>query len=274
MKTLKVLSNVAFSAALIAGAVAAPSAFAASSSDQSKSTSVQSQQRTVLADAPALPDGTTPPAPPIGGPTPPAPGKDGGPGLKGEKADVIGQIKSISGNQITITAPEKPPLPATDRKVNTKSSSKNTKSSTKSSVSKDTYSKPQGPLPEGTSVTINVYSGTDIIKTSHSPEKGHVETTISLSDLNVGDHIAVILASDTSKQATKIEVHEAPQPPANGGTPPTPPAPKDGSTPPAPPVPADGSTPPTPPAPPVDGSTPPTPPADASAPVATEESSS
>lgn len=262
MKTLKVLSNVAFSAALIAGAVAAPSAFAASSSQQSTSTSVQSQQRTVLADAPALPDGTTPPVPPMGGPIPPAPGKDGGPGLKGERADVIGQIKSINGNQITITAPEKPPLPATDRKVNTKSSSTNTKSSTKSSVSKDTYSKPQGPLPEGTSVTINVYSGTDIVKVSHSPEKGHVENTISLSDLSVGDDIAVILASDTSKQATKIEVHEAPQPPANGGNPPTPP------------VPADGSTPPTPPAPPVDGSNPPTPPADAPAPVATEESSS
>lgn len=273
MKTLKVLSNVAFSAALIAGAVAAPSAFAASSSDQSKSTSVQSQQRAVLADAPALPDGTTP-VPPTDRPTPPAPGKHGGPGLKGEKADVIGQIKSINGNQITITAPEKPPLPANDRKATNKSGSTYTKSSTKTTVSKDTYSKPQGPLPEGTSVTINVYSGTDIVKTSHSPEKGHVETTISLSDLNVGDHIAVTLASDTSKQATKIEVHEAPKPPANGGTPPTPPAPKDGSTPPAPPVPADGSTPPTPPAPPVDGSTPPTPPANASAPVATEESSS
>ncbi len=267
MKTLKVLSNVAFSAALIAGAVAAPSAFAASSSEQS--TSVQSQQRQVLADAPTLPDGTTPVLP-----APPAPGKLDGPGLKGERADVIGEIKSINGNQITITAPEKPPLPATDRKANYKSGSKNTKSSSRSSVSKDTYSKPQGPLPEGTSVTINVYSGTDIVKTSHSPEKGHVETTISLSALNVGDHIAVTLASDTSKQATKIEIHEAPQPPANGGTPPTPPAPKDGSTPPAPPVPADGSTPPTPPAPPVDGSTPPTPPANASAPLATQESSS
>lgn len=266
MKTLKVLSNVTFSAALIAGAVAAPSAFAASSSEQSKSTSIQSQQRPVLADAPALPDGTTP-VPPTDRPTPPAPGKHGGPGLKGEKADVIGQIKSINGNQITITAPEKPPLPATDRKENTKSGSTNKKSSSKSTVSKDTYTKPQGPLPEGTSVTINVYSGTDIVKTSHSPEKGHVETAIALSDLKVGDHIAVTLASDTSKQATKIEVHEAPQPPANGGTPPTPPTPKDGSTPPAPPVPADGSTPPTPPAPPVDGSTPPTP-------VATEESSS
>lgn len=290
MKTLKVLSSAAFSAALIAGAVAAPSAFAAPggqgshggtkqvqaniASSPEQSTSLRSQQqRPTLADATTAPDGTTPVVP-TDRPTPPTPGTHDGPGIKGEKADIIGQIKSIDGDEITITAPEKPAkADSANHKGKDKTTFKNGKATGKSSVGKDTYApdgsplptvgkdtygKPQGPLPAGTTVTINVYSGTDIVKTSHDPETGHVETAISLSDLKVGDNIAVTLASDDSKQATKMEVHEAPKAPANGGTLPTPPTPKDGSTPPAPPTPKDGSTPPTPPT---------------DAPVATEETS-
>lgn len=198
-------------------------------------------------------------------PTPPAlPNAD----AHGKHVD--GNITAISGSTITVERPTPPTPPVkADKSTTTNTSTKATKttktdksaktgktSDRPASVQRDTYgeNKPVKPLPSvgndtyGGSTTVTVTDSTYIVKVSGDPKSGITETKLSLSDLNVGDHISVILESD-SKQAARIEVREAPEAPADGKgkglpEPPTPgkdaPTPPDG--PPAPPVATNEST--------------------------------
>lgn len=248
----------------------APAGFGPGSQQQQNQTQAKSSSsNSATAPTGELP---APPTAPANGeaPTPPAP-----PALPDGAAHenrVDGHITKISGSSITVERPT-PPTPPTppvnaDQSTTKGTSNKATKtdksvktsttSNRSTSVQRDTYgqNKPAQPLPSvgndtyGGSTTVTVTDSTYIVKVSGDPKSGITETKLSLSDLNVGDHIAVVLASD-SKKATRIEVREEPKAPANGETPPAPPVPgKDAPTPPAPGT--DAPTPPdAPPAPPV-----------------------
>ncbi|MEW4371586.1 hypothetical protein [Paenibacillus kandeliae] len=274
--TWKVLSASAFSAVLLAGTVSttfvsaasneqssngsngraaqvqqAPAGFGPGSQQQNQTQAKSSSSNSATAPTGELP--APPPAPANGeAPTPPAP-----PALPDGAAHenrVDGHITKISGSSITVErpTPPTPPTPPVNADQSTKAtktdkSVKTSKTSNRStSVQRDTYgqNKPAQPLPSvgkdtyGGSSTVTVTDSTYIVKVSGDPKSGITETKLSLSDLNVGDHIAVVLASD-SKKATRIEVREEPKAPANGEAPPAPPVPgKDAPTPPdAPPAP-------------------------------------
>ncbi|WP_411347884.1 hypothetical protein [Paenibacillus sp. WLX2291] len=225
--------------------------------NQAQSTSSNSTTATT-AERPAPPSNSNGEAP-----TPPAlPNAD----AHGKHVD--GNITAISGSTITVERPTPPTPPVkADKSTTTDTSTKATKttktdksaktgktSDRPASVQRDTYgeNKPVKPLPSvgndtyGGSTTVTVTDSTYIVKVSGDPKSGITETKLSLSDLNVGDHISVILESD-SKQAARIEVREAPEAPADGKGLPKPPTPgKDAPTPPdgppAPPVATNEST--------------------------------
>ncbi len=254
--TWKVLSSTAFSAVLLAGTITASThVFADAASDETTTQQGTTTSSKTVQSTPGTANGTAAqlPAPPAGGPgtgerpappAPPAPPADG-------RDHAHGKVTAISGNTITI---EKPPAPGAGPGPD---GVKGKKASKRGTVESDTYSNSKGSSSVaqntyGQTVSFTIGSSIKIVKVSDSPETGRTEKTISLSDIQVGDHVDIALEQNT-QNVTAVEVHTPPTPPADGQTPPAPPAP--GEAPPAPPTPPTGTdAPPAPPAPPAESS--------------------